>query len=310
MQKLLIIGIIMLSTLSVFYQTRTARGFVLDKDSRAALKGIVVSVADTSIIALTNVGGEFSIEVPKRRKSLLFSGENYVTRKIELKPGFHHKKYRIYLQTISSHNKYAEKTIKNDSLILKHKNTISLSIIELFSVAISPRYERFLAFRHSLGLHASFYVNGRTPYIPLGSEYDTYNNYHGFKLAPAYRFYPVRGTKLGVFLEGKIQVGYFDFSQMKYEYGSSSSPRGKYVSQEFWTVGGGFSLGIMLILPKSKHGLLNISVGYQYLPLNAAEAIYQDVGSTILKYTPATHYWYRGGPGSYVDLKVTIGGIF
>ena len=182
---------------------------------------------------------------------------------------------------------------------------MSLSLAEIFSVAIAGRYEYFISKNHSIGAHLSIYVYGRNT-IALGSEHDYYPVFHGFKLAPAYRYYP--GKKRRIFLEGKIPVGYYHFSKLEYHYGYSFETNIKY---SFWTTGFGASVGIVIPLKRTKTGIITVSAGYQYFPTKAPEEIeVQQNDGTLLRYETNNYWWYHGGPGSVLDIKILIGGLF
>lgn len=309
MKKVTAASLLILLFIAAFAQERIAKGYVLDEHSRAPIEGALVNVYDTSIVNFTDKAGVFNIMIPKRRRHLLISHEDYLTKKIILGPGFQHKKTSILLESIDSEAIILKEKQVRDSTLLTYKNALSLSLVELFSVAIAVRYERYISKQQSIGIHSSFYVYGFKP--NLGSEYDIYANYNGIKAVPFYRFYPIRKAEVGLFIEGKIPFGYFDFKEIEYRY-STSSNRKMSTAYTFWTWGFGISLGVMRPIPRAKHGFINISIGYQYFPMvEPPEHLYEDVGGgTTLTYTTETDWWYMPGPGSVFDLKLTIGGIF
>ncbi len=322
MKQILLVCFFCISVFSLIAQERVARGYVLDKDSHAAMSGVVVNVYDTAIICLTDSSGAFSIEVPKGRRQLLFSFENYETLRVSLRPDFRRRTSHFYLQSLLPNSPYSKKRLEEDSLFRTYKNGVSLSLIELAAVAIAIRYERFLTPGHSIGLHTSLYVAGHsyfgmfvTSSVGGSGSYNISSNYTGVKTAPFYRYYPFRKNKTGLFLEGKIPLGYFYFYKLEYQY-SSNNYRTLSTTHAFWTWGFGISAGVMLTLPKSKHGFMNISVGYQYFPIvEGPEYLTETVGvgteyETVLKHKTTYDWWYQVGPGSKFDLKITIGGIF
>jgi hypothetical protein len=67
----------------------------------------------------------------------------------------------------------------------------------------------------------------------------------------------------------------------------------------------------MLRMGSTPHGVMNISIGYQYFPIKIPESTdyYIDEDTTIMLETD-NDWWYWGGPGSYIDFKFTIGGVF
>jgi len=293
--------------LQSYSQNKIARGYVLDAHTKAPIDSAIVAVYDTAIYTYTDVTGYFSIQTPKRRRHLDISHQEYEGKRIILGPGFQQRKTRIYLQSNQYLEQIAIHQLKSDSVFLSHKNTLSLSLIELLSVAIAIRYERFLSLRQSLGMHCSWYVYGFK--FNLGSEYDLYANYNGFKAAPFYRFYPIRKASVGLFIEGKIPFGYFDFNEYEYHYYSNDNQKRSY-AYSFWTWGFGVSIGVMR--PLSRNGVISLSMGFQYFPMvEPPEYLYRQVTpETTLEYYTNTDWWYMPGPGSFYDLKLTIGGIF
>ena len=294
------------------YAQKQASGYVLDKDSHAALEGVEIRVEGEKNMALTNKNGEFAVEVLRGRRRLIFSKDNYTPVRYSLKPGFQRGKIRIYLESDKPVNAYSRKRLTNDSLFPTFKNAVSISIIEFFAVGIGLRYERFLTKKHAVGLHATYYFNGLSPsnYADQ-SGYQSRATYTGVKMQPFYRFYPIRQKAKGLFLEAKIPFGYFDFDKITYRYRTTTHLT-QSISPKFWTWGFGFSVGLMARIPGSKHGLVNFSLGYQYFPLvDVPKSIPRAVsmGSTI-NLTADTSWWYSVGPGSYFEVKLTFGGIF
>lgn len=294
-RNILLICIVLFVNLSIFGQEKVAKGIVIDKNSNQFIEGAMVNIEGTDVIVYTDESGEFIIEIPQRRRYLLVSEDGYKTAKTALKPGFQHKTPNIYLVPLAV----------NDSTFTYIKNAVTLSLFEIFNGAIALRYERFLKQKHSIGIHGSFYLFGRNP-TALGSEHDHYVKYQGIKASPFYRYYLIRKRSFGLFGEGKIQMGYFDFSELGYYYGSGMSQYKVYSEQSFWTVGIGVSVGIKFKLPKK--GVGNLSIGYQYFPIHVPETFETPgPGGNTMTYTVDTDWWYRGGPGSYVDVKFTLG---
>ena len=316
MKNTILVALIMFACLSGFSQNRIARGYVLDMQSRAAIDSAMVAVYDTGILTYTDYSGFYSIQVPKKRRHLNISHKDYESKRVVLAPGFQHKKIKVYLRPNTFIEQQAKQQKLQDSAVLKAKNILSLSMIEILAVAIGVRYERFIALRHSLGIHNSWYVYGRK--FNLGSEYSLYAYYNGFKVAPFYRFYPIRSAKVGLFLEGKIPFGYFDFSTYEYHYYSNDNQKMDY-AYSFWTWGVGVSVGVMVGGSKiQKDGnkrwkpTFNISLGYQYFPMvEPPKNIYKQITPEYRRrYYTETNWWYQYGPGGYFEVKVTIGGIF
>jgi len=130
------------------------------------------------------------------------------------------------------------------------------------------------------------------------------------KAAAFYRYYVKRNYQLGAFVEGKFITGYFDFSKLYYYY-PDYDQYSLYVEDQFWTFGGGVAWGWAFKLPKTKHGLVNLSIGYQFFPMNVPETITEYFeGSQSRTYHVSKNWWYFTGPGSMLEIKFTIGGIF
>jgi len=308
LRKLLFL-ITLFVSINLFGQEKVAKGYVIDKNNNVFIEGAMVNVAETDTIEYTNDVGEFKINVPKKHRWLLVSKDGYNAAKIPLTPGFQHKMIKVGIQPLIDTSTLSKPLSAADSSFLTFKNAISLSVFELINGAVAVRYERFLKQKHSLGIHASFYLFGRNP-VTFGSEYDYYVRYQGIKMSPFYRFYLLRKKSFGFFAEGKIQFGYVHFSELDYHYSSNTHPRVK-VEQSFTSLGWGVSVGIMFKLPKTEHTIVNVSIGYQYFPIYVPETIQHELSDgTILTLPTDTYWWYQGGPGTKVDIKLTIGGIF
>lgn len=309
--KRLFLPLAIIISISLSGQNRIAKGYVFDKYSNQLLESVRINVIGTEFIAYSNRVGGFSIHVPKKHFHLLISKEGYKLVEIPLKPGFQSRPLKISMEPLTNTENFnvPKRNIHEDSLFKTYKNVLTLSPLELVGGAVAVRYERFLHMRHSTGMHASIYLFGRKP-LTVGSEYDTYVKFQGIKSTPFYRFYPLRVKSIGLFVEGKVPFGYIKFNELGYRYGSNSSNK-KNIEYSFWSIGYGVSVGIMFKLPKTLHGVGNISIGYQYFPIDVPETIQVDLGNgTILTGRTDTDWWYRAGPGGKVDIKFTIGGIF
>lgn len=308
----------LLLQIGLFAQNRVANGYIYDKDSLQGLEGAEIKVYGIQIKAASNESGEFSLQIPDGYDHLIIRLDGYYTLNYILDNDFYNKLNVIYLESVKTISPTTDATFpgKNtrlrDSIFMTYKNTISLSLLELFSTAIAIRYERFLSPRHALGLHASWYFAGRSVLEP----YDAYSDYvqgatfTGFKATPFYRFYILRKGTMGLFLDAKVQYGYFDFDHIWYKY-SGRAGFAKPSSFNFRTWGGGISLGVLTRLPKTNNAILNFSVGYQYFPTPTPENhIRQNGDGTTSIMKPDTDWWYKNGPGGRFEVKLTLGGIF
>lgn len=306
MKKTLITLILIITVLCGYSQYKTAKGLVLDKKDKEVIPNTFVKINDTTIDTYTSNTGEFVIDVPNSFRSLTISHNDYMEREIILRPGFHLKPTIIYLQSKNSYEQTIKEKKTKDSIFESSRNTLSVSLIEILSVAIAGRYEYLLFKKHSIGAHLSLYVYGRNT-VSLGSEHDYYPVFHGFKLAPAYRFYLGRNQRK-LFLEGKIPIGYFYFSRLEYHYSNSLE---KSISYSFWSSGYSASAGITIPMRKKKGGIITISAGYQFFPIKVPGSIEREIyDGTILKYTTDNYWWYFGGPGSKLEIRFLLGGVF
>ncbi len=66
----------------------------------------------------------------------------------------------------------------------------------------------------------------------------------------------------------------------------------------------------MFKVGRDNHGVGNLSVGYQYFPINVpstTETIHN--GETHI-YSVDNDWWYFNGPGARLEVKLTLGGFF
>lgn len=301
-----------MTSLSLLSQERLAKGYVLDKDSHAAINGAELWVEGEKEKAITNKRGEFVINVPQGRPYLLIKKTEYLDSRFKLQPGFQHRPSRIYLELAKSADILEKKQNKIDSLFMTYKNAVSLSLIELLAVGIGLRYERFLLAKHSIGLHMTYYIYGinSAASTDIGGD-EPPTKYHGVKVAAFYRFYVLKKNTRGLFLDAKIPFGYFDFYELTYRY-KDFYHLDITRSTTFWTWGTGISVGYLGRLPRTKHGLINISVGYQYFPMaDVPKTVSREVSmGTEIDLEIDTSWWDQMGPGASIEVKLTIGGIF
>ncbi len=314
MKEQFVLSLLLFLCLQGYTQERLAKGFVLDKESHAALEGVDIWVEGEAEKAITNERGEFVIQVDKGYPFLIISKDTYENLRYKLKAGFQHKPARIYLEPVNYTKNVERDQQYKDSLFFLYKNAVSLSINEFLQIGLGLRYERFIVPKHSLGLHATYYFCGRSlSAYTSGLTYDIEVKYVGFKAAPFYRFYVSRKHTKGLFVDAKIPFGYFSFNDLEYRYSYyHDSHRYKYIYHSFWTWGGGISLGFMSRVGKKNHGFINISVGYQYFPMaKPPEALYEETsGGHIIKYETDVDWWSLTGPGAKFECKFTLGGVF
>lgn len=298
MKKHGIVLLILFLSASAICQEKEVRGIVYNEKNNKSLgikhspvQGALVEIISTERKTYTDSLGRFTISVPKGNRHLLVSHNDFTSKKVLLAGGgYWIKPITIYLLAQND-------SVYMDSLWRKKRNAISYLPMELVIGSIGLQYERFITVKQSVGLNSSFYLFSGYWIIRA----DTKGN--GVKLSPFYRFYPGNIFKNRFFLEGKIMLGYFDFHPLQYDYNSTYGH--KFQDVNFWTYGGGISVGWAKRLLKEKNGLLNFSLGFQYFPMQVPEYL-----NGNHQYTANKDWWYIFGPGSYVQIKLAFGGFF
>lgn len=264
-------------------------GKVINSNLKSPVIEATVRLKNGQSIAFTDWTGDFSAVIPRVTDSLVITSPGFQDR--------HMKIQRIMIAKMIPEG-MNEKDIFHDS----YKNTLSLSLLEFANGAVALRYERFLRIYHSTGIHSSCYFFNQSEvghsgglYSGGGDSYVAYSEFDGIKMAPFYRYYPWRNLHVGGFLEFKPIVGYFNFPHLDYQADLSSE-----VPVTFWTCGFGLAFGLMILPPG--HIVSNMSIGYQYFPMN--------VNDTPDMPPLDDDWWYELGPGAYFELKFTVGGIF
>ena len=79
---------------------------------------------------------------------------------------------------------------------------------------------------------------------------------------------------------------------------------------DFWTVGLGVGMGLMFRIGDSKHGVGNFSLGFQLFPADIPNEMEGDYNGHAVTWSYSSAWWYITGPGSVIELKFTLGGIF
>jgi hypothetical protein len=231
-----------------------------------------------------------------------------------------HNDYYPYILKIPQRNNKMPRDVLLKPLLPKvdfdtsfgEKNSVRLVVNELFTGAVGIYYERFLRQKHSVGLKSSFYLYKGFPYVNLILlSYYEMATFKGIKLSPYYRYYFWRNIHAGGFFEGKISWGYFDFEKIQYvEDPYNDDDDSKFFSETSNILGFGGSFGWMIHSPRSPF-VINFSFGFQYFPLNVPKTKYvEEYGGYLRPYEVDDLFWYLAGPGSYLEIKFMIGGIF
>ena len=195
-----------------------------------------------------------------------------------------------------------------------HKNIISLLPFELIIGSLGIQYERSIKPDHSLGFHSSIYLFG------WGYSVNNYtfvtNNFNGIKMAAFYRYYFNSKKTHRHFIEGQLMAGYFNFHPLIYkDYQEDYNYVLNYnltigKDLDFWSYGAGLAIGWAIPMPRFSHKIFNLTLGSQYFPLLAPKRFTVQDGDNTSDYLRDELWWYLGGPGSVLQIKVSYGGYF
>lgn len=280
---------------TVFYKamgnTKRVSGEVMDAYRDEPVPNVSVHIQGMGKVGESEKSGRFSIIVPKDDNNLIFTHHDFTADTITIRKKPY--SYKIYLDRIVFR--------EADTLWKSKKNIIAISINELLNLAIGLRYQRFLSLKHTIGVYTSTYLSSK-----LYGYNVSPSNYTGFKVALNYRYYEKRKFRKSQFLEFKIIGGYFDFSNLMYISTTNSEHQEK-VQEDFFSIGIGGGLGWTSRISKSSNALFTITAGMQVFPMNVPKNIEsQNYGSMKVHNIP----WYLHGPGSALELKFALGGIF
>ncbi|HEY9116098.1 MAG TPA: hypothetical protein VIN10_15480 [Bacteroidales bacterium] len=281
---------------------KLVEGFVYNANLKDPLGKVAIAIDSGKIIGYTNNRGYYSFILPKTTESLLLSYPDFQSKTIATST----TKATLYPLSYS----------KDDVFREQYKNSITISLLELFQGGLSIRYERFLKTNHSVGLlFAGYFFNPDDTYN-FHYEYNdelmfgvTGEQFEGYKLSPFYRFYPFRNATTGGFIEAKFVAGYFSFPELIYRdvknsdiYYTVKTPT------DFWSFGGGISWGNTFT---KDHFVFSISEGIQILPMKVPQSyIYVADPNNSFEMEPVTGWWYFRGAGAVIDLKISIGWVF
>ncbi len=287
---LLLSLLIMMSMLScgkhAFSQstTKLIRGEVLNTVSGLGIKEVVVSTLDFKQMAKTNGYGGYSIRIPKTVDSLLFQHPLFATKVVRIK-----KKHHRVLDTEMT------RLIPDAADLPNAKTSVSFLPLKFITGALSLRVAYFIKTEHALGAYVTWYYNGR--------QYFGNERFTALKATPYYRYYYERNKSFGAYIQLGAIIGYFDFTNLEYNYSNKLNTS---VPAFFWTGGFGFATGIEDIV-KMSGVALDINIGFQYLPPRYPVSVTNEHG-TVLEHNNT--WWFLGGPGSLVEIKISIGGLF
>jgi hypothetical protein len=276
-------------------------GRVLSKRTRLPLEDALFQLKNQKKIGYSLNHGDYRVCVPISTDSLIISHSGYKTGMLSVNELKFTKK--ILMQPLQDDT--AEFVKKFD------KNSLRLMVNELLMGSVGIDYERFVKYRHSIGLKSSFFLyDGLYMGIPFNNAPTP--KFTGIKLSPYYRYYFWRNPGNAGFLEGKVSWGYFDFEQIAYKdpkMEGDDEYYGKTLPAISRSLGFGGAFGWSLTSIRS-HLILNFSIGLQYMSLNVPSTQYITTYAQPVKLVLDNPYWYVRVPGSVVELKFMIGGIF
>lgn len=272
-------------------------GFVDNRKSKHHLKrpserkyeyipNVQIYTKNRSISTQTDSNGYYRIWLPKKERTLIFEHPDFKIRTISL--ASISRRVDISLAPLDTSGP------AND------KHAIGWLPTKLVWGMISFKYEFWVVNKKSIGLYADYYLYG---YQVFGGE-----KFTGFKLTPFFRHYFKRTAKRATYVQGSAIVAYFDFEKLNY----SNHPYYPYetsVRYIFWTGGFGVALGWYYKFTDTKKSNLyvDINLGTQILPATWPNKI---IGPHGITYEHNKTWWYLGGPGSFIELKIALGGIF
>jgi hypothetical protein len=259
-------------------------GKVYNKTSGLGIAGVKIRIGDSSYGIQSKNTGAYVLRTRKESDSILFEHPGYQPLKLALKKSTRSMDAPLCRLQADS----------NDLPGLK--NTLSFLPLKLITGGLSLNYERFIKTKLSTGLNATYYFKGR--------QYFGNEEFTGLKLTPHVRFYFKRNKSYGFYIQGGIIVAYFDFSKLNYNYSNDLT---RSVSKYFWAGGVGSAIGIMDILGKSSNAIVDINIGLQNFPSPIEPKWIDEHGR---EYSHNTAWWLLGGPGSIIEIKIAIGGIF
>lgn len=278
-----------------FPENRYLTGEIYERRHRQPVEMAAIRLQDGQILQYSNHKGYFTTGIPLDCEKILITKE-----------GFEKAGYKIEMGRRSFHaGKLLLDALQKDTLKdywKDAKNTLSWMANEIISGSIGICYERFVALKHSFGLKSSFYLFGvgETGLFDVGTS-----RYKGIEIATFYRFYPYRTYFKGFFCEPRVIFGYYNFSELSYAYHNYA----EWIPFKQQVFGVGVLAGVTSVKrgTPSNFPYINVSFGFQYLPLTAPKTYKEDHGPV---YELESNFWYMTGPGAIVEIKVLIGGIF
>ena len=260
------------------------QGKVINQTSGLSIKDVTIYTPDSAYLVKSKNSGKYHFSIPKKINTLIFSHDDYITKEVSFKSSKRVLDVKL------------DRLIPDSSDLVNHKYSISFLPIKLITGAFSLRFEKFINKKKSVGAYLTYYYDGRQYF---GSE-----EFTGLKTSFYFRYYFVHKQSHGFYAQGSIIIAYFDFDKLNYNYSNQLT---KSISTSFWTGGFGAAVGITDIVKNSKHFIFDINIGWQIMPALYKTTITDEHGREL---DHNNLWWYIGGPGSVVEIKLAIGGIF
>jgi len=277
-----------------YKENRLLSGEILDTYRGEPLMDAIISLENMQVIAYSDMHGDFKVALPRSANNIFVSHKGFDTKRVPIK----YKKQNLRKVVVDMQLVDFQ---KDDTLWKSYKHIIEIAPLELIIGSLGIKYQYFISSKHCLGLQTSTYFAGNGPGFNSPSS-----KFTGFKFSPSFRYYESRLKRKSTFLEAKIISGYFDFSDLFYSW-RTDKREGEFVSDDFWSFGVGAGLGWSSILHHSKHAIITIYAGVQFFPMKVPDTIQSDNFGTL---DVSKLWWYIGGPGSTIEVKVIFGGIF
>ncbi len=271
------------------------QGQVFTKKDHYHIENASICTTDSLTIGKTNKRGLFRINIPKKTDTVIITHPDYesYTKRLS-KRNKRGRMFLVFLERATNYN--------YDSVIKINRNAIQVCPFEMFNLGLGIRYTRFFKNKMAVGVHTTVYFNS------LLGDNSKENRYDGIKVAPFYRLYFFRNPYKGAFFEPKLIGGYF--SSDKIVYSMPDRDYGLNYTDSFWTYGIAAAIGYeWYVGEKADIGFI---LGVQVFPNGAPKAIehngytYERGSNSIF---PIDN-WYFAGPGSIIEIKFLIGGIF
>jgi len=262
-------------------------GRVMDKYTVIGIDSVRIYSKDSLFSTTSVVHGTYNLMIPGKERKLYFVHKDYYREKVRLKEKTRILDVRLK-PLVQLEERFGEPAGKNAVAWLPSKHILG---------ALGLRYDRILGQRLSAGIYVDWYYRGRQF---LGSD-----KYTGIKVTPTGRYYFIHHEYSGFYLQLSAMAGYFDFSELNYEYVSNSGDEVS-VTYNFWTGGAGAAIGSYFVLGKSELIYLDINLGTQFMPAKWPD----DIEANGKTYSSNKNWWYFSGPASFFEIKIAVGLIF